>query len=361
LAAALDDLESRIEDDVERELWRQWRDFARGACKQEVFVPRRPRPRPSEREWPRVPINAALEDFEAMALQAMGFCSQALAEASGKILNVRCNYGSPIMPMLFGVELFRMPEATDTLPACHPLPGGAEALRRLLDAGEPSLDQPYMNRVWEMGRRFKAIQARYPKIGRHVHLYHPDFQGPLDILEMVVGSALFMLLMDEPELVHQALELITRTYIRAMRRWQTIQPAREDGLTTHWGLVHPGAIMLRDDSAMNLSPAMFAEFVQPYDQRLLAEFGGGAIHACGRVEHFVPFLPEMPGLTAFNMSQPRLNDMATVWRNTVERGLLVIDADGQAVHDALAAGQRLHGRVHVGYPNAALALKLSRS
>lgn len=356
VAACLDDLESRIDDAAERDLWGRWSDFARGKCGAQVFAPGRRAKREPRCDWPSVSVNAALDDFDAMALHQMRTCSQVLAEGSGAVMNVRCNYGTPIMPMLFGVELFRMPDETDTLPASHPLPGGADALRRLLDAGEPSLDQPYMNKVWEMGRRFREIQSRYAMIGRHVHLYHPDLQGPVDILEMVVGSEMFMLLLDEPELVHQALELITRTYIRVMKRWLTIQPPRTDGLTTHWGMVFPGAgaIMLRDDSAMNLSPEMFVEFMRPHDQRLLDEFGGGAMHACGRVEHFVGYLAEMRGLAAFNMSQPHLNDMEVVWRNTVDRGLLMVGFETEAANRALATGRKLHGRVHIGRPDAAI-------
>ena len=37
----------------------------------------------------------------------------------------------------------------------------------------------------------------------------------------------------------------------------------------HWGIMHGGHIMIREDSAMNLSPAMYGEFARPYDQRLL--------------------------------------------------------------------------------------------
>jgi hypothetical protein len=351
LEACLEDLEQRIDEAEEIALWQEWSAFARGAWRRDIFAPRRRRKRPPALVWPRVLVNAALDDYDAMALQQMAGCSRSLAEGDGRVLNVRCNYGTPIIPTLFGAELFRMADETDTLPASRALgAGGADALRRMLDAGEPSLDQLYINKVWEMGRRFKAIQARYPKIGRHVRLHHPDFQGPMDILEMLVGSEIFLLLLDEPDLVSQALDLITRVYVRAMRRWREIEPPRADGLSAHWGMAHAGALMLRDDSAMNLSPDLFNAFMRPHDQRLLDACGGGAMHACGRVEHFVPFLATMPGLTAFNMSQPQLNDMETIWRHTVDRGLLVLDANGVVVQRARAAGRALRGRVHVGAP-----------
>ena len=63
-------------------------------------------------------------------------------------------------------------------------------------------------------------------------------------------------------------------------------------------------IMLRDDSAMNVSGGLFEEFVRPYDQRLLDEFGGGAIHFCGRGDHYIGRMSRMQGLRAVQQRRP---------------------------------------------------------
>ena len=263
------------------------------------------------------------------------------------MLMVRSNYGTPIMPTLFGAQLFIMPDETDTLPASHAVDGGGvEVAQRLLARGIPSLDQPYLQRVFDAGRRFMAVKRRYPNIGRHVFIYHPDLQGPLDICEMIWGSQLFLDLYDHADVVHAFLDLITRTYIHVLREWEKIAPFETDSWAPHWGIMHPGRIMLRDDSAMNLSPEMFREFVLPYDQRLIAEFGGGAMHACGKVDHFAPFLADIQGVSAFNMSQPELNDVEKVLQNTIDRGLLLFNLKPAAAQAALARGRNLHGRVH---------------
>jgi hypothetical protein len=342
-----DNLESRIDETVERDLTEQWKRFCRLDWHEPIFCPGRPAPIPPGIDWPHVPVNHTLDDFDRMALQQLGATSGLLANAGGDLLMVRCNYGTPIMATLFGCELFVMPESTDTLPAPHPVPGGAEAMRAILDRGEVDLGQPYLQKVFEMGRRFMDIKTRYPKIGRWVHLYHPDLQGPFDIFEMVFGSEIFMALMDEPDLVHQVLELITRAYLQVIEQWRQIAPLTiDEGLGLHWGLMHRGAVMLRDDSAMNLSPQMFDQFIRPYEQRVLDAVGGGAMHACGRVEHFVDRLPDMPGLSAFNMSQPQLNDIEQVYRHTLDRGIVLIGLDGAAARASLAAGRDLKGRVH---------------
>jgi uroporphyrinogen-III decarboxylase len=104
--------------------------------------------------------------------------------------------------------------------------------------------------------------------------------------------------------------------------------------------------MLRDDSAMNLSPEMFDQFIRPYDQRLLDEFGGGAIHFCGKGDHYIERLSHMNHVYAINMSQPEYNDMETIYRHTVDKGINIIGLRPEVAQASYIAGRNLHGRVH---------------
>ena len=104
--------------------------------------------------------------------------------------------------------------------------------------------------------------------------------------------------------------------------------------------------MLRDDSAMNLSPRMFDTFIKPYDGRLLREFGGGAIHFCGRGDHYIKRASEIEGLTTINMSQPEYNKMDVIFDNTVDKGINIVGLPRDAAEAALSQGRDLRGRVH---------------
>ncbi|MFH1571570.1 MAG: hypothetical protein ABIL09_26505 [Gemmatimonadota bacterium] len=347
IAQYLEDLERRIDGAVEEELMAQWTAFAEGRWSGDaIFSPRRPRPSPPGLEWPHVLVDDTLDSFELMALQQLEGCSHALEQASGALLAVRANYGTSILPSLFGARLFLMDRDTDTLPTSWPLEGGPEAIRRLLDRGVPDFAPHTLGgRALAMGRCFVELFAPYPRVRRHVHLYHPDLQGPMDLCELLWGSRLYLDIADEPALVHAFLALLTETYTRFLEAWQAITPPRP-GCAVHWSLLHRGAIMLRDDSAMNFSPAMFEAFIEPYDQELLERFGGGAIHFCGRGEHYIHRLPEMYGVNAVNLSQPEYNDMETIFRHTVDRGLQIIGLQRQAAEAAVAEGRDLRGRVH---------------
>jgi hypothetical protein len=365
----LQDLERRIDPQVEEELFEQWRAFADGECTEEICSPKRPRPSPPSVEWPHVLVNDALEDFEAMALQQLELCSQALAEGSGALLALRCNYGTGILPSLFGGERFLMDRDIDTLPACRPLEGGAQAVKRLVDQGVPNLNAGQGETTFRMGQYFVRLLKDYPRLSQHIYLYHPDLQGPMNVCEMLWGSALYLDLYDQPDLVRDFLSLITETYIRFMRRWEeTIGessqlsvlgsqlpancqlPTGNCELTTayavHWSMLHRGRIMVRNDASTNLSPAMYDDFARPFDQRLLDELGGGAIHFCGRGDHLIAKFGGLSRLHAINTTQPGLNDVETIFGGTIDKGINLLGFEREIANQALRHGRPLRGRVH---------------
>ena len=341
----LEDLEKRIDPAVEDVLINAWKNFLDGKSDDDFFYPKRAKSLPPQIEWPPMTINEALADYDCMALHQLSDCSSVLKNGAGTVLNVRTNYGTGILSSVFGAELFIMDEALNTLPTTRPLAGGAEAIKKLLDNGVPDLNTGFGEQCFTMAHHFVTLFADYPNISKYAKIYHPDMQGPMDLCELLWGSEIFMALYDTPELVHSFLELITETYIKFMYEWEKIVPPQKE-YSPHWGLMHKGRIMIRDDSAMNLSPEMFEEFIQPYDQKLLTEFGGGAIHFCGRGDHYISHMSEMTGLKAVNMSQPDYNDMECIFQNTVDQGIALIGLERFAAEAAVKASRDMHGLAH---------------
>jgi hypothetical protein len=358
----LDDLEGRLVPEIEENLWEQWALFTAGRFTGVIFTPHRLRKAPARVTWPNVLVNDALESYEMMALQQLGHCSKAVAEGNGDLLTVRSNYGTGIIPTIFGADLFLMDREIDTLPTSIPLGGMqfthledsltsvskskvAHKIEVLLDQGVPDLHRGLAGKAMEMADYYQEMLTPYPKLQQYVHVYHPDMQGPMDICELLWGSSLFIALAEAPDLVIHLLELVTETYIQYMHLWEQKFPFQGD-ISTHWSMMQTGNIMIRDDSAMNLSPRMFAQFIAPYDERLLQEFGGGAIHFCGRGDHYISQATKLQGLGTINLSQPEYNDMEKIYQHTVDIGINIIGLPRQAALDALERGRDLHGRVH---------------
>ncbi len=320
LTPYLEDIERRINEREEQTIYDAWRAFARGENKQEPFNPPMRKPSEPSVEWKHVNVNDALEDEDLMLLSQLERCHLALSNPTNTLMIMRANYGVGNIARLFGVEPFIMPYETDTLPNVRPVPGGADGIRRLLDQPDPDLNAGGDHHIWSIGEKFVKIREQYPKIGKYVRIDQPDTQGPMDTCELLWGSEIFYDLYDEPELVHAMLRRITDTMIRFLERWFSILP-NEDGLASYFGRVGLGTIALRNDSAMNLSPEFFDEFLRPYDSELLIHFKGGTEHFCGRGDHFIDRMATLPGLSAVDMSQPHLNNMEIILSALIDQGI----------------------------------------
>ena len=323
----LDDLESRLDPEIEEDLEAQWKTFIfDGWSASPVFTPRRKKNAPPKIEWHWPSTNATIgddeESFHFMALQQLCAVSGAL-HGGHSMLNVRCNYGTGILPSLFGAPVAIMDKQYELLPTATAIPGGLDAIRRVVASPVPCHEEGWGARVFEMARRFRKLLDSRPKVKRYVHLYHPDIQGPLDVLEMCVGSNMFLALVDEPELMLAFLDRITDAYIGFLDAWLELTPPRNPGWSVHWGVMLRGHAMLRLDSGNNLSPEMMDRFSIPFDARILKRYGGG-VHACGRVDHYYGAVARIEGCHCLNMSQPEMNDMEKVYRETIDRGVRLI-------------------------------------
>jgi len=343
LDRCLEDLEERIDPAQEERLARGWKAFLDGELDHGFFVPESRVPAPTAVDWPEVHINDALDDRDMMVLSQMRGVSDVLATGGNAPLTVRCNYGVSIMASQYGCEVVQMDREQGNLPTARSL-GSREDIRRAVDMGVPDLQSGDGARVFEAAERFLAVKARYPRVGAWVELYHPDIQGPIDIVELVWGSDMFLAFYDDAPLLRDFLQLVTDHYVAFMQAWcRLVKPGLE--YSTHWNTRLKGYPMIRNDSLMNLSPECYTEFIREHDARIIREFGGhGAIHFCGRGDHFIETKSEIEGLTAINLSQPHLNDMETIYTHTVDKGIKLIRLDRSHAENA---GRDLKGQVQV--------------
>lgn len=318
LTPYIEDIERRLDEKQEEAIYGAWLDFAAGKNTEAPFTPPKRRISESKIVWKHVNVNDALADEDMMLLSQLERCHIALSTESDMQMIMRANYGVGNMASMFGARPFVMPYEMDTLPNVYPM--GEAGVRAALADEQPSLDAGVWPRIMRIGERLAEIREKYPKIRRFVRIDHPDCQGPMDNCELLWGSDIFYALYDEPETVHALLRRVTDAMERALDKWYEIMPI-PDGMTSYFGRLAPGGIVIRDDSAMNLSPEFFSEFIAPYDGELLRHFGGGIVHFCGRGDHFVERLAALPGLRGVDLSQPHLNDMDKVFSAIPDRGI----------------------------------------
>ena len=269
-------------------------------------------------DWPTFPYNDTFADPTKMLLDQLyaPFIHHQIDDYHP--LNIRCNYGTVIMPSVFGIP-YRLTETS--LPWADHLDGRDE-VRSLIDRGVPDLRAELGGRCFETAQYYMEALSAYPKLGETIVIYHPDMQGPFDIAHLIWGPDIFVGLYDCPEMVHELLALVTETYARYMRAWKEL--VGEDNLfTTQWNFYMQGGIMIRDDTPVMLRTEHYEEFVKPYDQALLDEFGG-CIHFCGRGDAFVASMCESDNLYGIHSSQPDWNDVDLLIRSTLDKDIALL-------------------------------------
>ena len=343
----LDDLEARINEQEELNLYSRWKDFYDGKTNEDIFIAERKNKYPARIAWPSICINKAIKSagYENMLVRELKMASASLEKGAGNFLCIRSNYGTGILPSVFGADIFYLDDGADTLPTSMPV-DGKDKIQAIIDNGIPSKTASLMQKVFECAEYYLDAIKSYPQIRKHVHYYHPDFQGPMDVVELLWGSELFLDICDSPELVKQLLSVVTDTYIHFMKQWIKIIPSFEKEHSVHWSMLIKGQIALRDDSAMNFSPEMYDEFIRPYDQKIFNAFGGGITHFCGRGSHYISRMSQMEHLSAVTLSQPHLNDMEVIYANTIEKNIRLIGFDRATAQQAQKQGRKFNGKIH---------------
>ena len=323
--AMLEDIEHRIDPEVEEDFRNQWRGFLKNEFKGDIFAPRRKKVTKPSFAYPQVHINDAIEDYDLMLQSELCALSYALSNASRTCGLWLGGYGTGTLSSVLGAEIFVVPRELNTPPTTRVV-GNNDRIREIVERGVPNVENGFGKRVFECGEIFAEIFAKYPKISAYVNMFHPDLQGPLDIAELLWGGEMFYAMYDEPELVHGLLSVITEAFTAFMKRWEKIFPLHPE-INCYKFYHYLGGILLRCDSAMNLSPDLYREFAVPYDTKLYERFGGGAMHFCGKGDPYIDVLSSVKGLTGVNLAQPEYNDMETIYRHTVDKGIKILTVD----------------------------------
>jgi len=314
----LDDIEARLDDEQESRIQSEWFEWIHHKNISGPYRAAPRRPVPSRLEWPHVNINDAVKDDELGIYRELESVHHTLANGRSSILRMRPNYGVGNVATAFGCRSFEMDRATDTLPNVFAL--SESEVEALAHKPVPGLEDGNFADMMRFGRNLLKIREKYPRIAKYVRVEQPDLQGPVDNLELIMGSSpMFYAIYDDADGVHALLDKITSAMMLFLDKWIEMFPESRM-YANYFTHVEAGMICIRDDSAMNLSPDMFSEFIMPYDGRLLEKYGG-FVHFCGRGDHFIDRLVTMKGLSGVNMSQPHLNDMEKIYSCTIDQGI----------------------------------------
>lgn len=221
------------------------------------------------------------QDMGKMMFNELLNCYSGIESRDYTIPMLRANYGVGTLASCFGLKS-RIIDGN--MPWVEHV--STHELRKIVLKGIPDFGAGFDKKIIETYEFYEETLSKYPKCKEVIKLFHPDFQGPLDVAHLMYGSDIYMDMYDDPEFVHELINLVTDTYIDRMKRLKPCLNDETEEFCFHWMMLFPGKIVLRNDSAVNISTDMYQEFVRPYDNKIMEDIGKSTMHFCGRADHW---------------------------------------------------------------------------
>lgn len=221
---------------------------------------------------------------------------------------IRANFGTGVIASLFGA---RVEQVGDNPPWVCPDESRPLAALREMDPCE--FTRGWCPRVIERHKFYRETLRQHPALEQAVRVVLPDLQGPFDTLELLAGSAVFTELRDHPADVDAVLHTLAVAQIGFARHLTPLINDGPAGYSHQHATLIRGRVLIRDDTAILVSPAMYRDVIARHDAFVLRELGGGGIHSCGRVRRHAPEFLNVPGVECFDFGQAELNDVDAIY------------------------------------------------
>ncbi len=220
-------------------------------------------------------------------------------------VTIRPNYGIGLVSSTLGgiVE-----QIDDNPPWVRPFPSRS-GLMKMFDIDTADVaGRGWIPRVVETYQFYDETLGPYHNLNASAKRVLPDLQGPFDNYGLLRGGEAFADFYADPLLLREGLSLATETQIAAARALLPHTTDHHDGFSFQHGAAMRGNILIRNDSAIMISPEIYREFIAPHDSTVLTALGGGGIHSCGTVEHQIDNYLNVKGLLCIDLGQGLMND-----------------------------------------------------
>lgn len=232
-------------------------------------------------------------------------------------------YGSGVLASAFGINVLFQPKADPAVEIIAVSEDDVELIDRL------QMPDPYKDGL--MPRTLGAID--YFRKNCDIPVGLTDMQGPFTTALQIIGYDNFCYwALDYPEKIHQLMNLVSDALImwtKTMKEHMGIEPNQSGYFQSIYIPDGYGGINFSDDDAVILSASMYEEFVKPYNEKVIAAFGGtGGLHCCGKVIHQIDNLCATDGLTVYhNYTTGHIKESGEMKRKLCETGKSYIVCD----------------------------------
>jgi hypothetical protein len=248
-------------------------------------------------------------------------------------LAIRANFGTVLVASMLGG---RMEQVGENPPWCRPFET-IDEFREATELDPLDFSRGWCPRVNERYQFYRQTLDGYPELARLVHLALPDLQGPLDTAELLRGCQLYVDMCVEPEFVARALKKIAQAQVGFASHLLPLLGNGDEPFSHQHAQLICGQILMRDDSAILISPDMYRQHVAGHDAMVLHELGGGGLHACGKAEHVIEEFFALPSIRCLDLGQPELNNIDGIYAKARRRRIAMVR--GSVRRDELITGR----------------------
>jgi hypothetical protein len=282
-------------------------------------------PMPSEASFQPYPLSQVFDDPEKMLYNELAYAFNTSIACRDRIdddlpLTVRANFGTVVMASLFGG---RVEQVGENPPWVRHFETKKE-FQAALDCDPFDYSRGWCPKVVERYQFYQNIFEGSPELARLVHRVLPDLQGPLDTAEQLRGSEIFVDFYNDPEMISEALATFAQSQIGFAKHLASYISDNADAFTYQHATGLCGRVLIRDDSTIMLSPAMYRDQVAPHDETVLNGLGGGGIHSCGKCQHNADAYLALPSIRCFDLGQPHLNDIDAIYAKSRQRRIALL-------------------------------------
>ena len=222
---------------------------------------------------------------------------------------IRANFGTVVVASLFGAKVEQREDNPPWVRHFETMDG----FNTIFNRDPLDFSQGICPQIIGRYKFYQGVLADFPNLQKCIKIVLPDLQGPLDTLELLRGSGIYEDFIMDPEMVDKGLRLVAEAQVGLAKHLQQYTTDGSNGFTHQHAVTIKGNLLIRNDSAIMISPDMYADQVASHDEYVLREMGGGSIHSCGKIDFNIPEIFKLNSINSFDFGQSYLNDVDAVY------------------------------------------------
>jgi len=271
------------------------------------------------------PHSEALQNPEKMLFNELVYAFETSIWLNNQIKDdlvytIRANYGTVIIASLY---TGRIEQRDDNPPWVRHYDTSDERLE-IFQRDPFDYSTGYVKKLIETYIFYNQVFNDFPNLKKSVRIVLPDLQGPLDTLELLWGSDIYSDLILKPELVEKGMKLLADSQVRLA---DFLKQYINDGplnFSHQHATTIKGNILIRNDSAIMISPEMYRNQVAHHDEFILNNLKGGGIHSCGSIDFNIHEIFNLGSIECFDFGQSHMNDLDKIYQLAANRKIALI-------------------------------------